>query len=115
MNIGPYAITRGTKLPYKIKGDARQSVNVATNGGVNVGDDGWSTKLFTVTFSGSKQLMDGVFGYIMNGVRMAAIPFTYVDDYGKTWTVRYWGRSPPEYKSIASDLYEMTLVLRKEI
>lgn len=114
MKIGPFIIPRGTEIPYELSAESPQRVNIAADGTVVVSPVGWSTKFFKLKFTATHQLAENVLTYVENGVRLSATPFVYIDDYGKTWMVRYWGDSM-KIKCIASDLYECTIVLRKEV
>ena len=112
MTIGPYTITTGNLIPY--------SENVATNQIRQEAAD-YSTvivdrpqvRFLKGKFKVPRAEADDIERFLTWGVRFAATAFTVVDDFGTSWSVRYWDRVCKK-KFVAADVVLMELTFRVE-
>lgn len=112
--IGPYEVTRGEILPYRIDAKSPQAAVTTRSGAVYVAERPFQEQFFSVKLSDSRALLMEVFDFIRYGCRFRAVPFTYIDGRGTSWLVRYWGRNDIRINDEGVQA-TMTLVLRKEV
>lgn len=112
--IGPYTVTRGALKPYKERSKTAQKVTVATDGQVVVNDVLYKEEFIEAKVVCLRTEGENIKGFLENGVRYSAIPFTLVDGFSRTVLVRYWGGTV-EIAAYGGDLVELNLKFRKEV
>lgn len=114
MKIGPYTITGGTISPYKVTDRAEQQHSIDGDGGVITFPSPFDTQYLKVQFRCDIGTADNIASFIKYGMGYRRDPWTFVDPFGASKTVRYWdGDINRMY--IAPDLVEMTMTLRVEV
>ena len=113
MIIGPHTVTRGEILPYHEKTTTRQKTIEASDDSVVVIDRP-PVKVKQAVLRLPRDEANKIHDYLVNGARFAATPFTLVDGYGTSWTVRLWSKTIDQ-KIISSDYVEMKFLFRVEV
>lgn len=114
MKLGPYTIL-GARYPYIEEHLTKQTYAEDGEGGVAVFESTWDAQYFRVKFkvSGRGNAND-IRGFLRNGIRYRAKTFTYVDDYGNTYLVRYWDKRV-RMAQVAPGVYEFDVTMRREV
>lgn len=115
MFFGPYEVAEGGISPAKRSRETGQAINIDGDGQVIVNEIPYDVEYFQVTIRVTRSLGEDIFSYITNGLRYAATPFVFVDDYGVSRWVRYWGKKKIEMTDVNIGLVQMKLLLRKEV
>ena len=114
MQIGPYPVTRGAILPYSAKGSTKQKTSIDGDGGVVAHEVPFGEIFFRAVIHCSHEEGRVIAGYLRNGVRYSAVPFTFVDGFGTSRLVRFWDNDVNE-NYISGTEVELDLLFREEV
>lgn len=114
IDIGPYTIERGELLPRKDSYKSGQKKMVDGDGQVVVVEAPYDERFFTARMKGTKDEIEDVVAYLRATGRYSAAAITVVDGYGVSRSMRLWENSI-EWRTVASNLIEVSLLLREEV
>ena len=116
MKIGPFTVTRGSILPYEIWVTTPQSVKKASDGSVTVVEKPYTRELYLkVKIKVDKDEADQIESFITYGASFRRQTWTFQDGYGVDFTVRYWDDEIRKRVIRASNIVELSLLLRVEV
>lgn len=113
MIIGPYTVSRGTLVPYEMYSQSQQARIELMDGAVCVAED-VDAQFMKATFRVPLEEAMNIQGYLRNSVRYSAEAFTITDDFGASWSVRYWD-SKIGATVIGGSITEMVCLFRVEV
>ena len=114
LTIGPYVVTKGALLPYEERGETGQTADIDGDGGVVVHEQPFDTEYIRAVIKCSVDEARAIGGYLRNGVRYRAIPFTLVDGFGTSCLVRFWDKRVRR-KNLGGDRVSLDLLFRIEV
>lgn len=114
LKIGPYLVTKGALLPYEERGETDQDVDITSDGGVVVHERPFDTEYIRAVIKCQLDEARVISGYLRNGVRYRAIPFTIVDGFGTSRLVRFWDRRVRS-RHLGANRVELDLLFRQEV
>lgn len=114
ITFGSYTIERGELLPREDTLESGQSRMVDGDGQVVVIEAPFDEYFFTARVKGSKDEIEDLVAYLRTTARYSASAITVVDGYGVSRSMRLW-QDKISRRTVASDLVELSLVLREEV
>lgn len=112
--IGPYTVSRGVTVPYERESQTDQNVDIDGDGHVVVTEVAYNSQFIKAKIVGSNEEIEAIRGFLVDGVRFAAVAFYITDDWSVTHLVRYWG-GKPKSSFVAPGICEMDLLFREEV
>ena len=115
VTLGPYTFARGEIIPASRQYSSPEEVAKSEDGVVYVAGGNYDEEIIHVKIIDSKSAVDDLIAWIRNGVRYAMNTFSFVDGYGTTRVVRYWGRQTIRQRIIGTEVVEIEIPLRVEV
>ncbi len=113
----PLTLEKGRFLPVSDPYEPRQLRGVAGGGQVKIADLGTADHFFDIKINRvSKAHRNAIIAFLQHAnVNYAQNTFTFTDEDGTAWTVRYWNSSGLDFPHVKGNLYNIKLTLKVEI